>query len=93
MQVQYVGTPLYTQPDSPLVKTALKIAGKRKALTVPYGTDGIAFGKKMKQMVVLGPGDIAQAHTIDEWVEVEQLKKGVDLYARFIEHVCVQGNS
>jgi acetylornithine deacetylase len=92
-EVQYAGLPLYTQPDSPLVKTALKIAGKRKALTVPYGTDGIAFGKKMKQMVVLGPGDIAQAHTTDEWVEVDQLKKGVGLYARFIEHVCVQGNT
>ena len=90
-EIRHLGQPVYTDPQSPLVKTALKIAGKRRALTVPYGTDGMAYGKKMKQMVVLGPGDIAQAHTVDEWVEVEQLKKGVALYERFINHVCVQG--
>ena len=90
-EIRHLGQPVYTDPHSPLVKTALKIAGKRRALTVPYGTDGMAYGKKMKQMVVLGPGDITQAHTIDEWVEVEQLKKGVALYERFINHVCIQG--
>ena len=92
-EIRHLGEPVYTDPNSPLVKTALKIAGKRRALTVPYGTDGMAFGKKMKQMVVLGPGNIAQAHTVDEWVEVDQLKKGVALYERFIDHVCLQGNS
>jgi len=51
----------------------------------------MAFIKKMKQMVVLGPGNIAQAHTVDEWIELDQLRKGVDLYTRFIERVCVQG--
>lgn len=30
--------------------------------------------------VVLGPGDIAQGHTKDEWIEVQELKKGVDVY-------------
>ena len=43
----------------------------------------------MKQMIVLGPGDIAQAHTANEWIKTDQLHTGVDLYTRFIEHVCV----
>ena len=47
----------------------------------------------MKTLVVLGPGDIAQAHTVDEWVEVEQLHRAVELYRRFIDHVCVQGQA
>ncbi len=89
-EVLHIGQPLYTSPDSPLVRTALKIAGKRKPRTVPYGTDAIAFCGKMKQMIVIGPGDIAQAHTVDEWIEVEQLHRGVDVYGRFIEHVCVE---
>ena len=92
-EVSHVGQPLYTPPDSPLVQTALKIAGKRKPQTVAYGTDGIAFCAKMQQMIVIGPGDIAQAHTVDEWIELQQLHKGVDVYARFIEHVCVRGQS
>ena len=57
---------------------------------MPYGTDGMAFVKKMKDLVVIGPGDISQAHTVDEWIDIEQLKQSVDLYARFINHVCVK---
>lgn len=89
--VMYMGQPLYTPPDAPLVKTGLKIAGKRKPRTVPYGTDGVAFCTRMKQLIVIGPGDIAQAHTVDEWIELEQLRCGVDVYSRFIDHVCVKG--
>ncbi|MEE3233152.1 MAG: M20/M25/M40 family metallo-hydrolase [Candidatus Latescibacterota bacterium] len=92
-EVRHVGDPVYTQPSSTLVKTALRITGKRKARTVPYGTDGMAFVKKMKDLVVIGPGDISQAHTVDEWIDIGQLKQGVDLYARFINHVCVNGRS
>ena len=84
------GLPLYTPLESPLVQTALRMAGKRKAATVSYGTDGMAYVKKMSQLVVLGPGDIAQAHTADEWILLEQLHKAVDLYERFIDHVCVR---
>ena len=90
-QVSRLGQPHYTQPDSPLVRTALKITGTRKPLTVPYGTDGIAFCTKMKQLIVMGPGDIAQAHTVDEWIELEELRRGVEIYRRFIDHVCVKG--
>ena len=89
--IRTIGTPLYTPPDHPLVKTALRLSGTRTPMTVPYGTDGLAFAAKMKQMVVLGPGNIAQAHTVDEWVEVDTLHRGVDLYTRFIDHVCVNG--
>lgn len=90
-EVTHRGLPLFTPTDSSLVQTALKLGGKRRSRTVAYGTDGMAFASKMKQMVVLGPGDIAQAHIVDEWVETEQLHKAVDLYSRFVEHVCVEG--
>jgi acetylornithine deacetylase len=89
-QVIHTGDPLYTPTDSDLVRTALKLTRKRKASTVPYGTDGMSFFQKMKKMVVLGPGDIAQAHTVDEWIELKELHQGVDLYTRFIDHVCVR---
>jgi acetylornithine deacetylase len=93
IQVTRPGQPVYTQPDADLVRTALRLTGTRKPTTVAYGTDGLAYREKMKNLVVLGPGDIAQAHTVDEWVEVSQLRKGVDLYRRFIDHVCVRGLS
>ena len=83
-------TPVFTSPDSQLVTTALKLSGTRTSRTVAYGTDGIRYIEKMKQMVVLGPGDIAQGHTVDEWIELDQLRKGADVYSRFIDHVCVK---
>ena len=85
------GSPVYTPVDSPWVRTALRLTGTRKARTVPFGTDGIHYVRKMKRLLVLGPGDIAQAHTADEWIEVDQLRKGVEVYSRFIDRVCVQG--
>ena len=30
--------------------------------------------------IICGPGSIAQAHTDDEWVAIEQLVKGAKLY-------------
>ncbi len=81
--------PLYTPPDSPLVRTALKLTGTRTPSTVPFGTDGVAYSTRMKRLIVLGPGDIAQAHTVDEWITVDQLYKAVDIYSRFISHFCV----
>ena len=92
-QYKAPGEPVYTPRTSPWVQTALKATGTRIAHTVPFGTDGIHFVKKMKNIVVLGPGNIAQAHTADEWIEVDQLRKGVDIYSRFIDLVCVNGSA
>ena len=90
-RVTRAGQPLYNSPDSPLVRAGLAITGTRKPTTVPYGTDGVHFNARMNNMIVIGPGDIAQAHTVDEWIELDQLRKGVDVYRRFIDAVCVRG--
>ena len=49
-----------------------------------YGTDGSKLARAGLETVVCGPGDIAQAHTKDEYVEVEQLERAARLYARVI---------
>ena len=36
----------------------------------------------------IGPGSIAQAHTFDEWIDLKQLERDTDLYARCIEQWC-----
>lgn len=50
-----------------------------------YGTDGSKFASVGIQTVVCGPGDIAQAHTKAEFVEVEQVELAVRLYDRLIQ--------
>ncbi|MEE3283188.1 MAG: M20 family metallopeptidase [Planctomycetota bacterium] len=79
--------PLYIDPDSQFVREVLELAGRETPTTVCYGTDG-GMLTELKNMVVIGPGDIAQAHTWDEFIALEQLELGTDLYARMIETWC-----
>jgi len=81
--------PLATPVESRVVQEALRITGKRKAKTVAYGTDGMIFGKGM-ELVVMGPGDIQQAHTADEWIEVDQLHKGVEVFTQMVRRFCIE---
>lgn len=83
----WTGKPLYVDPKSPFVQETLRIAGKTQPRTVAYGTDGAMF-TDMKNLLVLGPGDIAQAHTHDEWVALDQLTAGTQLFAKLIQHWC-----
>jgi acetylornithine deacetylase len=43
----------------------------------------------LENLCVIGPGDIAQAHTSDEWISLEMLQHGTGLYARMIERWCL----
>lgn len=49
-----------------------------------YGTDGSKLARAGIETVVCGPGDIAQAHTKDEFIEIEQVEMAVRLYQRLI---------
>lgn len=75
--------PLRTDPNSEFIRDVLKLAGKPSARTVSYGTDGSCF-TEIKHLVVLGPGSINQAHTDDEWISLEQLQLGAELYESMI---------
>jgi len=37
-----------------------------------------------------GPGDIAQAHTTDEFMEVEQIQTAVELYGHLLSNWALQ---
>jgi acetylornithine deacetylase len=78
----------HISPDAEVVRVACQVAGVERAATVPYGTEAEAY-QSHTQPVVLGPGNIAQAHTIGEWIEVEQLTRAVDIYQGMIETLCM----
>ncbi|MCF7689011.1 MAG: M20 family metallopeptidase [Cephaloticoccus sp.] len=46
----------------------------------PYVTDASHFAAVGASTIVIGPGDLAQAHTKDEWVARDQLAKAVAVY-------------
>ncbi len=49
-----------------------------------YGTDGSKLARAGIQTVVCGPGDIAQAHTADEFVEIRQVELATRMYAHLL---------
>ena len=58
-----------------------RVRGQRpRVFGVPYGTDAGPLGLTGLPCFVIGPGDIAQAHTKDEWVAVDQILQGAEVY-------------
>lgn len=83
----WAAPPLEVDVHSEFVTQMLKLADKTTARTVCYGTDGTQY-TALKKLIVIGPGNIAQAHTFDEWIDLKQLEQGTDLYVRSIERWC-----
>ncbi|HEX2516780.1 MAG TPA: M20 family metallopeptidase [Chloroflexota bacterium] len=80
---------LETAPDSAVVQAlqaaCREVLGEDSAVEpegVPYGTD--ATHLQGIPTVVFGPGDIAQAHTADEWVDLAQVEAGAEITYRLM---------
>ena len=54
-------------------------------LGVAYGTDASTYSIARLPAVVIGPGSIDQAHTKDEWIELQELDKAVVIYEQFMK--------
>lgn len=74
--------PLYTDPEHPLIR-ALERAGGH-CVGAPWFCDAAVFSEAGIPSVAAGPGSIRQAHTKDEWIAVDDLKRGVEFYRRFL---------
>jgi acetylornithine deacetylase len=57
------------------VPLALKLAGQNETFAVCYATEASLFQLGGAPSVVCGPGDIAQAHTPNEFIEIAELEK------------------
>lgn len=59
------------------------IRGETDFGAVGYGSDASKLSELAHiPSIVLGPGDIAQAHTADEWVEIAQVMQAAEIYAQ-----------
>jgi len=76
--------PLETDFKLSLVQTFLRAAGQKKPLGVDYFCDAAVLSAGGIPSVVFGPGDIAQAHTAEEWISLAELERGKNLLLRFL---------
>jgi acetylornithine deacetylase len=78
---------LDTSPESAIAHAALsacrKIRGNAELGAVPYGSDASKLSELGKiPSIVLGAGDIAQAHTAEEWVPISEVVHAAEIYAQ-----------
>lgn len=67
--------PFGSKPGSEAVALALLLAGQNETFAVSYATEAGLFQDAGAPSVVCGPGNIAQAHTANEWVAISELVK------------------
>ncbi len=77
--------PLETNHTLPLVQQFLHSVGQTKPAGVDFFCDAAVLSAGGIPSVVFGPGDIAQAHTADEWISLAELERGKDLLLKFLE--------
>lgn len=76
-----------TAPDSPLVELLEKATGN-KAGTVAFGTEAAQMKKLGAEAVVIGPGDIREAHRTGEFVPVDELERCAEVLRQSIAQLC-----
>jgi acetylornithine deacetylase len=59
------------------------VIGSHQVLPVPFGTDASTIAQAGIPAVVFGPGDIAKAHTCDEWVPLDEVEQASEILYRF----------
>jgi acetylornithine deacetylase/succinyl-diaminopimelate desuccinylase-like protein len=76
--------PMETDAGAPLVRELMRLAGQRRPAGVHYFCDASVLAHAGIPSVVFGPGDIAQAHTADEWIAVASLERATRLLTAFL---------
>ena len=72
-----------------IVKTSMesaeKILGKSTMKGVVFGCDASSFTREGVPSIVLGPGDILQAHTENEFVDLKEVCQAAEIYSQ----ICI----
>lgn len=76
-----------TAPDSPLVQLLEKATGNKSG-TVAFGTEAAQMKLLGSDAVVIGPGDIREAHRTGEFVPLDELERCAEVLRQSIHELC-----
>lgn len=89
----FAGTPAMETPAAaPIVQAAERLTG-HPSEAVAFGTEGPYLNELGMDTLILGPGDIDQAHQPDEYLRLDRIDPTVELLKQMIGHFCVEGKS
>lgn len=81
---------LDTAPSSRAVELATRLGAEPSDGKVTYGTEAGQFAATGIATVVCGPGDIAQAHAADEYVELAQIEACENFVDRLVAELSTE---
>ncbi|MFA7594467.1 MAG: acetylornithine deacetylase [Thiohalobacteraceae bacterium] len=85
----FAGTPAMETPaGAPIVQAGERLTGY-PAGAAAFGTEGPYFNELGMDTLILGPGDIDQAHQPDEYLRLDRIPPTLDLLERLIGEFCV----
>lgn len=85
----FEGTPAMETPAASAIVQATEALTGYSAEAVAFGTEGPYFNRMGMDTVVLGPGDIDQAHQPDEYLAEARIEPTLGLLGKLIERFCV----
>ena len=79
---------LDTPADDPFVQ---KLVAHGAALTgAPWFCDAAFLAEAGVPAVAIGPGSIAQAHTVDEWIDIKELEQGAEFWVGWLRGMATE---
>jgi acetylornithine deacetylase/succinyl-diaminopimelate desuccinylase family protein len=75
---------LETNPRNALVQQLMSMTRQTAPCGVDYFSDAAVIASGGTPSVVFGPGNIAQAHTANEWISIRSLERATDILTRFL---------
>jgi len=88
----FEGVPaMETAADAPIVELVEKLTGHAPE-AVAFATEAPYLSQLGMDAVVMGPGDIAQAHQPDEYLALDRIPPTIDILKQVVDTVCIKGS-
>ncbi|AQT79915.1 hypothetical protein B1R94_12500 [Mycolicibacterium litorale] len=89
-EIDLVVPPVLTSEQDPWLSTVIELIGSPDLRTAAYFTDASVLAPALGDppVCILGPGEPALAHQVDEWCSVQAIDDCVDIYQSIAERWC-----
>ncbi len=89
METNFEGIPaMETAATAPVIQAAEELSGK-SAISASFGTEGPYLHQLGMETVILGPGDIDQAHQPDEYLGMERIQPMIGILQGMVQRFCL----
>lgn len=86
----FTGVPaFFAHENSALLQTAEKLTG-HQGISVAFGTEGPFLQELGMDTIIMGPGNIDQAHQPDEYMSIDMIEPCIDVIQNMVRHHCLQ---